>query len=109
MYILGNIFSVGEVVIGLTGPYSVGEGDSTVEVCALVMMGNLSRSVIVNLETQSGTADGGELTHHTLSLVVIFCSESVYIMPGSSRIDSFYTDHASSHTIIINLCRWCRL
>ena len=60
-------------MIGLTGPYSVNEGDSTVEVCAQLMTGSLDRQVIVNLTTQFGTAFGGELSHHTLLITISRC------------------------------------
>ena len=47
----------GEVVIGLESPpYSVGEGDGDVEVCARIIEGSVDRDVFVTLETSPATA-----------------------------------------------------
>ena len=45
-------------MIGLTGPYTVTEGEPDVEVCAEITDGIIDRSVTVSLFTQPDTASG---------------------------------------------------
>ena len=50
------------VTVGLEFPsYAVNEGDGSIEVCAVLLDGNLQRTLMVNLSTQQNSnAQGGD-------------------------------------------------
>ena len=57
----------GQVVIGFEEPsYTVSEGTPQQEVCAVVIEGTINRDVTVVLQTQPGSATGGQPIQHLI-------------------------------------------